>query len=340
MARAEAERSRVLDSPPRRLLRDFTLGFLFGEQSRLRLAGRLLWLYQASGLQGAIRRSGLLNLLPKSLRDLEAKTPAIQCYFSPDLIAPVETAPAAKHRVALLTGCVQDIAYSDVNRDTADVLLANGCSVLTPPGQGCCGSLHAHNGDYEQAKDYARRLLDQFDPASVDAIITNAAGCGSHLKHYDRLLEDDPDYAAKAVLWSEKVKDISEWLMEIGVRPPEKVPATRVTYHDACHLCHGQKITAQPRALLAAIPGLEVVPLTESMWCCGSAGIYNLIQPEMAAKLQDRKLDHVAETGAQIVAAGNPGCLLQIKNGLAARGQPVETVHPVTLLARAYRRKN
>jgi glycolate oxidase iron-sulfur subunit len=269
----------------------------------------------------------------------------IKRHFSPDLIAPLEpvgtascAASEARYRVGLLTGCVQDLIYSDVNRDTADVLLANGCVVVTPPSQGCCGSLHAHNGEYEMAKDYARRLVDYFDLDHLDAIVTNAAGCGSHLKHFDRLLKDDPRYAAKAVQWSEKVRDISEWLVEIDFRAPKK-PGTqaRVTYHDACHLCHGQKITAQPRELLKKIPGLAIAPLTESMWCCGSAGIYNLIQPEMADKLLQRKLDHIAATGAAVVATGNPGCLLQIQNGLAARGQAIEVVHPVTLLARAYR---
>ncbi len=377
MARAEAERSPALQSPPRKFLRRLLLDFLFRRQSRLRLAGRLLWFYQAVGLQTLVRRSGVLRLFPESWRALEAKTPVIKRRFSPGLIAPEEvaagvpsggavgsrrtpgggpsrgpaaaTTKSAAYRVGLLTGCVQDLIYSDVNRDTADVLLANGCTVVTPPAQGCCGSLHAHNGEYEMAKDYARNLLDHFDLDRLDAIITNAAGCGSHLKHYDRLLRDDPRYAARAAQWSGKVKDISEWLVETGFRAPEKsvvaaaVPSggafsqTRVTYHDACHLCHGQKITAQPRELLAKIPGLRIVPLPESMWCCGSAGIYNLIQPEMAGKLLRRKLDHIASTGATVVAAGNPGCLLQIQNGLAASGAKIEVVHPVTLLARAYR---
>jgi glycolate oxidase iron-sulfur subunit len=344
MARAEAERSRALPSPSRRFLRFFVLDGLFYKQWRLRLVGRLLWFYQATGLQAAVRRSGLLQLLPKPWRVLEAKTPTIKRHFSPGLIAPEEVAVAGPrdgpphYRVGLLTGCIQDLVYSDVNRDTADVLLANGCTVVTPPSQGCCGSLHAHNGEYEMAKDFARRLLDHFDLDRLDAVITNAAGCGSHLKHFDRLLHDDPRYAVKAAQWSEKVKDISEWLVEIDFFAPKK-PGTeaRVTYHDACHLCHGQKITAQPRNLLAKIPGLQIVPLTESMWCCGSAGIYNLIQPEMADKLLQRKLDHIEATGAAVVATGNPGCLLQIQNGLAARGTRIEVVHPVTLLARAYR---
>jgi glycolate oxidase iron-sulfur subunit len=337
MARAEAERT-ALRSPLRRVFRWFLMQFLFGRQWRLRLLGRCIWLYQALGIQAIVRGSGVLRLLSKSSQFLESKTPKIQPKFSPALIAP-EEAPAGKsrYRVGLLTGCVQDLIYSDVNRDTATVLRANGCTVVTPPSQGCCGSLHAHNGEYEMSKGFARRLLDEFDVENLDAIITNAAGCGSHLKHFDRLLQDDPAYAAKARLWSEKLRDISEWLVEIGLQPPTRTPTDIVvTYHDACHLCHGQKITAQPRALLAAIPGLKTAPLAESMWCCGSAGIYNLIQPEMADKLLQRKLDHVAATGAGIVATANPGCMLQIQNGLAARGTKVTVVHPITLLARAY----
>ena len=305
------------------------------------------------------------------MRLLEAKTPVVKRDFSPDLIA-LEEIPlggpdnslsgfaqshsartggrpvtsAKSYRVGLLTGCVQDLIYSDVNRDTADALLANGCTVVTPPSQACCGSLHAHNGEYKMAKGYARRLIDHFDLDHLDAIITNAAGCGSHLKHFDHLLKDDPQYSKKAAQWSEKVKDISEFLVEIDFRAPEVAaavpsggtsPETRVTYHDACHLCHGQKITVQPRELLKKIPGLDLKPLAESMWCCGSAGIYNLIQPEMADKLLQRKLDHIAATGATVVATGNPGCLLQIQNGLKARGVKLEVVHPVTLLARGYR---
>lgn len=338
LARAEAEQSPAMQSPLRKFFRWVLLDFLFRRQGRLRLAGRFLWLYQASGFQWAVRRSGLLKLMPRGWRGLEAKTPTIRRHFSPDLIAP-EEAPTgeARYRVGLLTGCVQDLIYSDVNRDTADVLRANGCAVVTPPHQACCGSLHGHNGEYELAKDFARRLLDCFDLDRLDAIITNAAGCGSHLKHFDRLLKDDPRYAARARQWSEKVRDISEWLVEIEFRAPARAPTDAVvTYHDACHLCHGQKITAEPRELLARIPGLKTVPLTESMWCCGSAGIYNLIQPEMAGKLLDRKVDHILATGARIVATGNPGCLLQIQNGVRARGLKIEVVHPVTLLARAY----
>jgi glycolate oxidase iron-sulfur subunit len=206
MARAEAERIPALQARSRKFVRWLLLGFLFRRQWRLRVVGRLLWFYQATGLQALVRRSGLLRFLPPVWQALEAKTPTIKRHFSPDLIAPGEIAAALAgsgsagltYRVGLLTGCVQDLVYSDVNRDTADVLRANGCVVVTPPSQGCCGSLHAHNGEYEMAKDHARELLDHFDLDRLDAIITNAAGCGSHLKHFDRLLHDDPRRAKRA----------------------------------------------------------------------------------------------------------------------------------------------
>ena len=336
MARAEAEASPAGKTPLRKFTRWLLLNFLFRKQGRLRLVGRLLRFYQRSGLQAFVRKS---RLLPKSLRQLEAKAPRIETKFSDALIAETESAREQKrYRVGLLTGCVQDLIYGSVNRDTADVLRANGCEVVTPRNQACCGSLHAHNGEYGLAKDFARRLLDCFDLETVDAIITNAAGCGSHLKHFDRLLKDYPAYAAKAKAWTVKVRDISEWLLEIGLQPPQANGEEKiVAYHDACHLCHGQKITVQPRELLRTIPELQLVPLEESMWCCGSAGIYNLIQPEMADKLLQRKIGHIVASGARTVATGNPGCLLQIQNGIRARGLKIEVVHPVTLLARAYR---
>jgi glycolate oxidase iron-sulfur subunit len=238
----------------------------------------------------------------------------------------------------MLTGCAQDLIFSDVNRDTVEVLARNGCEVVTPRGQSCCGSLHAHNGEWELAQSMARRNIDQFPPDQFDAIITNAAGCGSHLKHYAKLLADDAKYLAAAHLWDRKVKDVHEWLGELGCRKPEaELPAQTVTYHEACHLCHGQKITRQPREILRAIPGLKLVELPESMWCCGSAGIYNIIQPEMANDLLVRKVNHIKSTGALTVATGNPGCLLHILNGLRSAGLTIRAVHPITLLAEAYR---
>jgi glycolate oxidase iron-sulfur subunit len=341
-ARAEAEDSGVLQSPRRAVLRNFTLRWLFMDLRRLQLAGRAMRLYQELGLQALVRRSGILKLLPKRLRELEAMTPPIQPDFSAELIAPVTPAVGQKkYRVALLIGCAQDLIFSDVNRDTVEVLARNGCEVVTPPDQHCCGSLHAHNGEWELARQLARKNIDQFPPDQFDAIITNAGGCGSHLKHYAKLLADDPLYAGRAASWDKKVKDIHEWLMHIGLqRPANHAPPQTVTYHESCHLAHGQKITAQPREVLRAIPNLKLVELPESNWCCGSAGIYNLIQPEMADQLLARKLTHIQSTGAETVATANPGCLLQIINGARRQALPLRVAHPVTLLAEAYRRTN
>jgi len=312
----------------------------------------LLRWYQVSGLEWLVRKLHLTALLPRDLRELEPLAPRVQRDFSDALIGAVESPAEPRYRVGMLTGCVQDLVYPHVNRDTVDVLLANGCEVITPGAQYCCGSLHAHNGELALARDMAKKNIDDMERAAgsleeLDAIITNAAGCGSHLKHYDDLLANDSRYAERARLWSRKIKDIHEWLVEIGITPPQtsdgSQPSTlnsqlRITYHEACHLCHGQKITQQPRAILNAIPGLKLVELPESTWCCGSAGIYNITQPEMSGELLRRKLDNIAKTGAKIVATANPGCSVQLEAGARASGQPLQIVHPITLLARAYRK--
>ena len=340
-ARAEAEQSGVLDSPRRGLIRGFTLRWLFMDLRRLQLVGHVLRLYQQLGLQALVRRSGVLKLLPRRLRELEAMTPVVQDKFSAELIEPVTPAAGGRrYRVAMLTGCAQDLIFSDVNLDTVEVLARNGCEVITPPEQLCCGSLHAHNGEWELAQRLARQNIDQFPPEQFDAIITNAGGCGSHLKHYAKLLAGEPAYERRAHEWDRKVKDIHEWLMQIGVDTPSVRGAEQVvSYHESCHLCHGQKITTQPRQLLQAIPGVKLVELFESNWCCGSAGIYNLTQPEMADQLLERKMKHIRTTKCSVVATGNPGCLLQIVTGAKRVGLPLRVVHPVTLLAEAYRRE-
>ena len=365
-ARAEAEQSGVLNNPKRNAIRGFTVGWLFMDLNRLKVFGFALRLYQQLGLQWLVRNSGVLQLMPPRLREMEAMTPDIQPEFSAEMISPVTPAMGQKrYRVAMLTGCAQDLIFSDVNLDTVEVLARNGCEVITPPEQHCCGSLHAHNGEWELAQTLARRNIDQFPPEQFDAIITNAGGCGSHLKHYAKLLAGDLVYEKRAHEWDAKVKDIHEWLGQIGITPP-KTPSgssrgdeahsalgnqsepphlgcypkeTVVTYHESCHLCHGQKITSQPRALLRAIPGVKLVELPESSWCCGSAGIYNLTQPEMANELLERKMKHIRSTKAEVVATGNPGCLLQIVNGAKQEGLNLRTAHPVTLLAEAYRKE-
>ncbi len=212
----------------------------------------------------------------------------------------------------------------------------------TPPVQPCCGSLHAHNGELDTARALARRLIDLIPPGRYDAIISNAGGCGSHLRHYSGLLADDPRYAEAAHEWDRKLRDVHEWLAEIGCRAPEAAPfdtPVSVTYHDSCHLAHGQKVVRQPRALLGLLPGVSLVDLDEASWCCGSAGTYTVSQPAQAELLLDRKIGHVIDTHATVVASANPGCQLQIARGLRQRGADVRVAHPMSLFAAAYRRE-
>jgi glycolate oxidase iron-sulfur subunit len=343
-ARSDIEATRANPGVFRRLWRWLTLGVLFRHPGALRLAGRLLGLYQRTGLEGAIRRTGAVRLLPADLRRLEPQAPRIAARFSSALIARQESPPGgARYRVALLTGCIQDLVFPDVNRDTAEVLLANGCAVDTPPSQPCCGSLHAHNGELGLARELARRMIDLIPPDRYDAIISNAGGCGSHLRRYGPLLADDPQYAPRARMWDTKARDIQEWLMDIGCRPPQAAPFDRtvtVTYHESCHLAHGQKVTRQPRAVLGLLPGVSIVELTESTWCCGSAGIYAITQPAQADALLQRKVGHIRQTAAEVVATANPGCHLQIARGLREGSSAATVLHPVSLLALAYRREN
>lgn len=342
-ARSDIERAGAQPGAERRWWRWLTLGFLFMRPQALRVAGRLLRLYQRRGLESVVRRSGLLRLLPADLRRLEPQAPRIGDDFSNAIIAPLERpAGQPRYRVALLTGCVQDLVFAAVNRDTADVLLANGCSVHTPALQPCCGSLHAHNGDLARARTLARRLIDRFPPDDYDAIISNAGGCGSHLRRYGALLADDSAYRDRARAWDAKLRDIHEWLDRIGCRPPGAAPfaaPVTVAYHDSCHLVHGQKVAREPRALLAAVPGVTLTPLAESTWCCGAAGVYAITQPQQADLLLARKVGHLAASGAAVVATANPGCQLQIARGLRAAGSAAPVLHPVSILAAAYRRE-
>jgi len=338
-ARAEIERVDAVGPGQRVFWRWLAVKTIFMHPRLLRLTGRMLWMYQVLGLQRLIRRSGLVKLLPKRLGELETQTPQIKKRFSLDLFKEREIAVGAeRYTVGFLTGCIQDLAFSDVNADTVTVLKAAGCSVETPAYQGCCGSLHAHNGEPELARKLARGLIDLFPLERLDAVITNAGGCGSHLKHFGRLLADDPAYAERAHLWDQKCRDIHEWLDQIGfeVEPIAGTTET-MTYHDSCHLCHGQGVKQQPRKLLRKLKGEQLVELPESDWCCGSAGIYNITQPEQAGKLLERKVANLKKTGASCVATANPGCHLQLENGLRGSGVSMEVKHPMTLLAESIR---
>ncbi len=338
-ARAASEEHRQRPGVMRWLYRKLTLSLLFRHPVLMRLFGRAMRWTQQTGLQAWFVESTFCQWLPKKWQRLMTMTPRIASQFSDELIARVETPSGdIKFRVGLLTGCIQDLAYASVNRDTCDVLLANGCEVITPRAQPCCGSIHGHNGEVALAQEMARKNIDAFPLARLDAIITNAGGCGSHLRHYGRLLADDPEYAERAELWDGKVRDIHEWLNAIGVRAPKSVAKPMVvTYHESCHLCHGQGVSDEPRNVLAQVPGLELRELTEASWCCGSAGVYSITQPETSDDLLQRKTKHLLATKADVVATANPGCDLQLQRGLDEAGSSMRVVAPVSLLAEAYR---
>jgi glycolate oxidase iron-sulfur subunit len=239
--------------------------------------------------------------------------------------------------VGLLTGCVQQVAFGPQNRATARVLARNGVEVIAPRTQTCCGALHAHGGEHDTALELARKTIIAFESAGVEQVVVNTSGCGAHMKAYGTLLADDPKWAERARRFAGRVSDISEFLAREPLRGPLRPLARTVTYHDPCHVAHGQKIRKEPRALLHQIPGLTVKELHEADWCCGSAGTYNLTQPEMAGQLQRRKIENIRATGAEAVITANPGCIIQIQQGLAGGARPIRVLHIVELLDEAYR---
>lgn len=334
--RAAIERARP-GGPLRRLARRVALDGLLPHPRALRLAGWFLRLYQGLGLQTLLRRSGLLRLLPTRLAAAEALLPALAPDGGGALPERVPAEGERVGRVAFLHGCVQDVIFRHHNRATLRLLARNGYEVVVPRGQRCCGALHAHAGSPERARALARVNIAVFEAAGAETLVVNAAGCGAHLKQYDRLLHDDPDWASRARALARTVADVTEVLARRPLRGPLGPVPLRVTYHDPCHLAHGQRVRTEPRALLRAIPGLGLVDLAESELCCGSAGIYNLTEPEMAERLLARKVRHLVATGAEAVVTANPGCLLQIAAGLRARGVPMRVYHVVELLDRAYR---
>ncbi|HXA96835.1 MAG TPA: heterodisulfide reductase-related iron-sulfur binding cluster [Candidatus Dormibacteraeota bacterium] len=335
-ARAEIERQRP-GGLLRRLFRWVNFQVLLPHPRLLRLAAGGLRFYQASGLRGLVRGSGLLRLLPESLRHWEPLLPDLPPAADRAPLPEVTSADGARlGRVGLLTGCIQQAVFGPHNRATARVLAWNGMEVVAPRAQACCGALHAHAGEHATALELARRTIEIFERAGVEEVIVNTSGCGAHMKAYGLLLADDPAWRERAARFAARVRDVSEFLAERPLRGPLGPVRRTVTYHDPCHVVHGQKIRTQPRALLAQIPALRVVELKEADWCCGSAGTYNLTQPEMATRLQERKIAHVLATGADAVVTANPGCIIQIAQGLRAQGSPVQVLHIVELLDQAY----
>ena len=331
-SRAQVERNisrTTADSLFRKLL--FAI---FPYPARLRLLALPLLIYQRSGLQSLVRASGLLRILPKRLAAMEALLPPVPTRFTWTMPKEIRPSTSKKSvRVGLLTGCVQQAFFSHVNAATARVLSAEGFEVITPASQPCCGALMVHSGLEDQAIAMARNLIALFDAANVDTIVINAAGCGSTMKEYGYLLRDDAEWAGRARAFSEKCKDISEILSSVMSITPRHPLPMRIAYHDACHLRHAQGVYQQPRKLLSGIPQLEVAEIAESSLCCGSAGVYNLLQPEPAQELADRKVDHLLETHSQAVVSANPGCLLQLMSGLRRRGEAtLPTFHMVELI--------
>ncbi len=334
-ARGQVERHHQY-SPADRRFRNFILR-TFISLRRLRGVTGLLSFYQRSGLQKLVRASGILRLFGR-LGKMEALLPAIPDQRLRKRLPEVMPAKGEKRaRVGLLAGCVQRFFFAGVNSATARVLSENGYEVVVPSDQGCCGSLLVHEGEREQAKALARRTIDIFERAHVDLVVVNAAGCGSVMKEYWELLHTDPEYAQRAEAFSKRVRDVSELLAHIPLNGRLRALKRTVTYHDACHLAHGQRIRQQPRTILKAIPGLKLVELKESDFCCGSAGVYNLLYPELAQQFLDRKIERIKETGAEVVVSGNPGCSLQLEKGLKERGLDIRVVHPVELLDWSYR---
>lgn len=343
--RPQVERN-VPRSPWEKALR--TLIFqLFPYPSRLRVLLPLLLLYQKSGLQDWLRSRGWLGQLSPQLAAMDSVLPPLSTEGLYD--EPAEVIPAqgeTRYRVGVVLGCVQRVMFPQVNDATVRVLSANGCEVVIPKGQGCCGALPAHQGQTDQSQAIARQTLDSFASVggpfydNLDFIIINAAGCGHTLKEYHHILADDPDYRDRAAAFVAKTRDVHEFLAEVGLTAPLSPvfdEPLALVYQDACHLLHGQKISAPPRQLLGQIPGISLREPVDASLCCGSAGVYNLLQPEVADELGQQKVENLTATGADLIASPNPGCALQIRKHLERQGRSLAILHPVELLDFAIR---
>jgi glycolate oxidase iron-sulfur subunit len=332
--RAEVEREHPRE-PLDRGFRELVFA-LFPRPDRLALLAPLLYLFRKSGLQALARDTGAVRLLGKRLAQLDALVPELSLAQLRARLPAFTPAKGAKRgAVALVAGCVQRVFFPNVNAATARVLSAEGFDVAVPAGQGCCGALSLHAGRDGEAKAYAAALLDTLWPAGAErpeAIVINAAGCGSTLKEYGQLLRDDPARAGRAAEFSAAVKDVNEFLAGYEPHASRSAVPLRVAYHDACHLAHAQGIREAPRTLLCSIPGLDLVEIPQGEQCCGSAGVYNLLEPGSAGEIGARKADNVVSVAPQLLASANPGCTLQIRSLLAARGVDLPAAHPIEIL--------
>ncbi|MBE9116170.1 4Fe-4S dicluster domain-containing protein [Lusitaniella coriacea LEGE 07157] len=309
---------------------------LFPYPKRLSFFLPFFWAYQKTGLQKQVRQTGLLKKVFPRLAAMDSVLPQIDLNSLSNSLPDVIPAQGEKrYRVGVILGCVQRLFFSGVNEATIRVLTANGCEVVIPKTQGCCAALPAHQGQEQQAQTLAKQMIDSFAQTEVDAIIINAAGCGHTLKEYGHILGEDPEYRDRAQAFSTKVKDVQEFLVAIGLTAPLhplKEGELNIAYQDACHLLHGQKISLQPRQLLREIPGVKLKEPVDAALCCGSAGVYNLLQPEVADELGQQKVENLLNTGAELIVSANPGCSLQILKHLQLNGQTIQIKHPMELL--------
>ena len=318
---------------------------LFPYPRRMRLAGYGLKLYQRTGIQTLVRKSGLLQRLAPKLAGIDELSPvADKPFYSNGEAARVPAAQPVRARAALITGCMMPLAYPETHRATVRVFTRNGVAVDAPDAQVCCGALHAHGGDVEAARDLARKNIEAITPESSDlpdAILINAAGCGSHLKEYGHLLRNDSEYAARAAAFAARVRDVHEYLVEIGFSPPDGRIERAVTYQDSCHLSHGQNVRSAPRDVLRSIPGLTLNEMRTPDKCCGSAGIYSVVQSELSQRILAEKMEDVLRTKAEQVCTANPGCMLQLDAGIARfddeRRMMPRSTHAIELLDESYR---
>ncbi|MGK7954485.1 MAG: (Fe-S)-binding protein [Crocosphaera sp.] len=334
-----ATRPQVERNQPRNLADKIIRSIIFNifpYPQRLQIFLPLLWLYQNLGIQKIVRLTGILKYLSPRLAAMESILPKITLNsFKQNYPDVIPAQGKKRYRVGVVLGCVQRLFFSSVNEATVRVLTANGCEVVIPKSQGCCAALPAHQGQEKQAQALAKQMIDSFADTGVDYIIINAAGCGHTLKEYGHILADDAEYEEKGKEFSNQVKDIQEFLAEIELTTPlspvsdDNLP---LVYQDACHLLHGQKISLQPRQLLKQIPGITLKEPVDAALCCGSAGVYNMLQPDIADELGKQKVNNLMNTGAKLIASPNPGCSLQIKKHLNQQGKDIKLMHPIELL--------
>ncbi len=318
----------------RRLLKKIVFREIIPDFKKLKLIARVLRFYQKSFLSRWINNTGLLKIFSKNFPEVEKLSPKISDFFS-DEIFEERLLPAGEKKFTVLfpVGCLMNVMFSDINKDTVELLQKLGCEVIIPKNQTCCGSLPAHNGDIEQGRKLAIDTINHFMKYDFDFIISNSAGCGAFMKEYSHILKNNSEYQQIAAEFSKKVKDISEFLYyNFDFTKYQTVDSLDITYHEACHLVHTQKITDEPKKIFQQIKGINLIPLNEATWCCGSAGIYNVVNYDSSMKILERKMKNIQSTNAKIVITGNPGCLGQIRYGVEKFNANIDVLHPVTIL--------